>query len=85
MGSPQQSFDDNEKANSDVQIESAQSGMMTEPAVKYTAEEEEKLYRRVDWRILPILALLVSTDASHIIIPAQIDISCRYDSICCRS
>ena len=62
MSSPKQqsSFDD-EKGSSDVQLESAQeAGLMQEPSVKFSAEEEAKLYRRVDFRILPILALLVS-------------------------
>ncbi|SCV67643.1 BQ2448_5254 [Microbotryum intermedium] len=33
-------------------------GRLREPDVKFTPEEEAKLYRQVDWRILPILALL---------------------------
>ncbi|SCZ93505.1 BZ3500_MvSof-1268-A1-R1_Chr6-3g08705 [Microbotryum saponariae] len=33
-------------------------GRLREPDVKFTPEEEAKLYRKVDWRILPILALL---------------------------
>ena len=58
-GSATQSFE-NEKAPSDVQLENAsEEATMAEPSRTYTAEEEEKLYRRVDWRILPILALLV--------------------------
>lgn len=62
MSSPKQQSSFTDEKASDVQLESApqEAGMMEEPAVKFTAAEEEKLYRRVDWRILPILALLVS-------------------------
>jgi hypothetical protein len=53
------SLSDKEKDSGDLHVERVNPNVVLEkPDVEFNQAEEDALHRRMDWRIMPILALL---------------------------